>query len=944
MDRTGGLFSSAIGRRLLILFVIAAFVPVATMMLMALTKVDTALEGALEEELAQSAKGYGMQLIERLTRQDQQFRVLDEADGWTRLGNEVEQQRGDLVGIARVGADGEVTQAVGDVPRQIGLDAGGLGRIADNTTLLFPAPGASGRLLLLRRHTRSGGQVEVTVAAPKMDRVWGNPDTFPPQTDFCIATTHGVLLRCSRGQNLPDLDWSALSHGGARSLRWDDDGEPMRAAAWTLFIESRFAGEDWVILAIQPERFALQPARSFRAAFLPISVLTLLLVIFVSTNQIRRILTPLQQLLAGTLRMGRQDFRSRVAVAGRDEFSQLAGAFNTMADRIGLQFRMFEAFAEIDRTILTTLDLSDVSAIATRCVQAVTATPLVSLALIEPGTTDRLRVYSTQGMDAARWAGMEFECPWHQASTIQAFHWTTEPPLPSGYLDLLRCAGVTHFALVPVARASFAAGVMVLGQTMPQAIPADVAAQISGVADRIAIALAAAERDRKLYEQAHFDGLTSLPNRYHLLSLLAQSLARAQREGNHVAVLFVDLDNFKRTNDTLGHAAGDRLLQSAAGRIRGALRDGDLVARLGGDEFTVVLDQITDAAAVGGIAKKVIDALSAPFLLDGQDMYVGASIGIAVYPGDGATAEDLLKRADTAMYRAKALGRGGVAFFEERMNLEANERARLDRELRLALQREEFVLHYQPQLNMHTRRVEGVEALVRWQHPERGLLAPGQFIAAAEENGLIDQIGAWVLEQTCVQLARWRRDGLPIRHVAVNVSILQLLRPEFFVRVQLALAQNQLEPEVLVLEVTESLFADPRAVEVLRRLSRLGVGIALDDFGTGYSSFASLRTLPITTLKIDRTFIVDIASNGAAATIVAAIIKMAQALSKDVVAEGVEHEDQIAFLLRSGCDHLQGFAISRPVDAATLERFVRDGLDRAAAGAAHEAGPETVVA
>jgi diguanylate cyclase (GGDEF)-like protein len=940
MDRNSGLFSSAIGRRLLLLFVIAAFVPVAAMMLIALTKVDTTLKAALDEELVQSAKAYGMQLIDRLARQEHEFVVADDANGWQELQRDVRAQLGDFVGLGRVTNTGALARRTGDLPADIGVDASAIANLADGKTALAVAPGAQGRLLLLRRRAEADGP-SASVAAPNMRRVWGNPDTYPPQTDFCIATASGILLHCSRPIALPSLDWRALSHGGAQSLRWEDDGEPLRAAAWTLFIESRFAGEDWVILAIQPERYALRPVQSFRAAFVPVGVLALLLVILVSTNQIRRILTPLQQLLAGTFRMGRQDFYPRVEVESRDEFGQLAGAFNDMADRLGLQFRMFAAFAEIDRTLLTTLDLSDVSATATRCIQEIAGVDIVSIALIEPGTSDRLRLYSVAGMDAATWAGAEFRCNSGPFAAIQPLQWTAEPPLPPPLVALLRNAGAREFALLPVARGNVASGVAVLAHSAARPIAIEQAAQIGGVVDRIAIALEAVVRDRKLYEQAHFDALTGLPNRYHLLSLLAQSLARAQRQGVQVAVLFVDLDNFKRTNDTLGHAAGDALLQAAALRIRGALREGDLVARLGGDEFTVVLDQLGDPRAVGAIARKVIEVLSHPFPLQGQDMYVGASIGIAVYPSDGATAEDLLKQADTAMYRAKALGRGGVAFFEDKMNAEASERARVDRELRLALQRDEFVLHYQPQLNLRTGRPEGVEALVRWQHPERGLLAPGAFIEVAEENGLIDAIGGWVLDRACSQMAQWRSDGLVIQHMAVNVSARQLLRPDFFTRVQVALGHNALEPEAVVLEVTESLFADAGAVEVLKRLQRLGVGIAVDDFGTGYSSFAYLRTLPISILKIDRTFIVDVATNAAAATIVAAIIKMAQALHKEVVAEGVEDADQIAFLQRAGCDHLQGYAISRPVDAGALERFVHAaGSPPAAAGLAQKSAPD----
>jgi diguanylate cyclase (GGDEF)-like protein len=509
------------------------------------------------------------------------------------------------------------------------------------------------------------------------------------------------------------------------------------------------------------------------------------------------------------------------------------------------------------------------------------------------------------------------------ASTAQ-LAWTAQPPLPPAYAELLRSHGASRFALLPVARGAYTSGVVVLGHETDHPIPVESAAQIGGVVDRLAIALAAVARDRKLHEQAHFDGLTGLPNRYYLLSLVGQALARAQREKTRLAVLFVDLDNFKRTNDTLGHAAGDRILQAAAMRIRAAVREGDIVARLGGDEFTIVLDQLADPQTAGTVAQKTIEVLSEPFEADGQDMYLGASIGIAVYPSDGATADELLKRADTAMYRAKAVGRGSYAFFEERMNVEANERARIDRELRLALQRDELVLHYQPQLDLQNGRIEGAEALVRWQHPLRGLLGPDAFIAVAEESGLIDQLGLWVLDRACDELARWRNERLGIEHIAVNVSSRQLQRPDFYGRVVQALERNRLPPKALVLEVTESLFTDTTLVEVLRRLEAHGVRIAVDDFGTGYSSFAYLRSLPISILKIDRTFIVDIETSPAAATIAGAIVTMAQALGKEVVAEGVETCVQQEFLAEARCERMQGYVLSRPIDGHAFRRFVRD--------------------
>lgn len=928
MNGTRRLFASAIGRRLLALFVVAAFVPVVTMMVIAVTRVSTAAEAALEEDLGRDAKSYGMQLIDRLGHL--QLR-LDEAvaPGVPRAVSEAAQQ--DLDAVALLDERGAIDLKFGRLPPGFTLapfDA----TLARGKPIITRVDGADGTLFVLHRITGADGAKRTVVGALNKGALWGDADSYPALTDFCVATATGEVLNCSRPV-AARFDWATLTHGGTKSLRWQEGDEPMRARAWTLFIESRFADVDWIVLAMRPENDALQAARSFRSAFLQVALLALLIVLLVSSSQIRRILVPLQQVLRGTVTVAGSNFDTRIEVSSRDEFGQLADAFNDMSARLGLQFRTFAAFAEIDRTILTTLDIDHVAATAIKLIRELAGVDAVSLALAEPGSEGRVRVHGLAAREGERAASVEFEWNVATLATVEPLSWTDAPPLPAGYLDELRRTGARQFALLPFRRGPFAAGAVVLGHATAKEVPSERSGRLADAVDRLAIALAAVARDKELHEQTHFDTLTGLPNRYYLLSLLTQSLARAQRRNGTAAALLVDLDHFKRINDTLGHAAGDRLLQAAAARIRNAVREDDVVARLGGDEFIVVLDQPGDAAGIGATAQELIDVLSVPFDADGQAMYLGASIGIAIYPHDAPTADELLKQSDTAMYRAKSLGRCRFKFFEDRMNTEASERARIDRELHLALQRDELVLHYQPLLDLRSGNLHGAEALVRWQHPERGLLGPGAFIAVAEESGLIEALGAWVLERACDQFARWRREGLDIGHVSVNVSSRQLQRKDFFDRAVAALERNRMPATALWLEVTESLFTDAGAVALLGRLRALGVGIAVDDFGTGYSSFAYLRTLPISVVKIDRTFVVDVATNTAAATITAAIINMAQALGKEVVAEGVETEAQVAFLKKAGCEVVQGFVVSRPVGADAYAALLR--RHRAARPLAH---------
>jgi EAL domain-containing protein (putative c-di-GMP-specific phosphodiesterase class I) len=326
------------------------------------------------------------------------------------------------------------------------------------------------------------------------------------------------------------------------------------------------------------------------------------------------------------------------------------------------------------------------------------------------------------------------------------------------------------------------------------------------------------------------------------------------------------------------------------------------------------------------VANNLIAALGQPFEIDGQKLYAGGTVGIALFPEDGATAEDLLKRADTAMYRAKELGRGRHAFFKPSMGTELSARAALDRELRQALERREFVLHYQPQVDAASGEITSAEALLRWQHPTRGLLGPAEFIDFAEENGLIEEIGKWVLRSACEQHRRWEQTGVPVPRVAVNVSNRQLRQPGFLAAVDLALMKTGREPAHLEIEITESLLVDggESALRALNGLQQAGVSVAIDDFGTGYSSFAYLRTLPASVLKLDRSFVIDIAHDPDAEVIAASMISMARTLRKTVVVEGVETQEQLALLTEQGAHRIQGFLVSRPLPAAQFEQFVRD--------------------
>jgi diguanylate cyclase (GGDEF)-like protein/PAS domain S-box-containing protein len=428
--------------------------------------------------------------------------------------------------------------------------------------------------------------------------------------------------------------------------------------------------------------------------------------------------------------------------------------------------------------------------------------------------------------------------------------------------------------------------------------------------------------ERKLSEQrlvqlAQFDTLTGLPNRLLLHDRLAQSLTQARRHNRGVGVLFVDLDRFKLVNDTLGHYAGDLLIAEVARRLMRCVRPGDTVGRINGDEFAVVLADLAHADDAALVAQNMLDALAQPYQLAGSEAFTTASIGISTFPGDGNDAEDMLRNADMAMYRAKESTRNAYCFFTAEMNRRSAERMHLNNDLRHAIERQEFVLHYQPKVQLGSGALTGFEALLRWNHPTRGLVPPGEFVAALEDSGLIVPVGEWVLAEACAQIARWQRAGLATVPVAVNLSAKQFRRRDLDEMVSGALAAAGVAPALLELEITEScLMEDPdQAVRLLHRLRDAGVRISVDDFGTGYSSLSYLTRLPLSALKIDRSFVRDAVSNPEAASIVRAVIDMAHNLRFTVVAEGVETQQQVAFLRLHDCDQAQGHHYGRPASA-----------------------------
>jgi diguanylate cyclase (GGDEF)-like protein len=431
----------------------------------------------------------------------------------------------------------------------------------------------------------------------------------------------------------------------------------------------------------------------------------------------------------------------------------------------------------------------------------------------------------------------------------------------------------------------------------------------------------------ELARQANHDSLTGLPNRNLLWDRIDRACVRTQRDGDFAAVAFLDLDNFKVVNDSLGHSLGDHLLRAVAARLESSLRAMDTVARLGGDEFVLVLSDMKSAQSVAGELQRIVESFSQSFALDGRDVFITASVGVALYPQDAKDPESLMKSAELAMYRAKESGRNGYQLYAAEMQTRVTERLALESKLRHALERGEFSLHYQPQVDLRSNRIYGCEALLRWNQADLGIVGPAKFIPLAEETGLIVPIGEWAVRTACLQCKAWQNAGLPTVTVAVNISARQFREKNLLHAVAKILAETGLDPRQLELEVTESVIMHDtqHVIAALQAFKDMGVRLSVDDFGTGYSSLSYLKRFPVDRLKIDQSFVRDITTDADDTAIAQAVITLGHTMNLRVIAEGVETEEQLAFLRNNQCDEMQGYLFGEPMPGDEFAKLLESG-------------------
>ncbi len=875
-----------LGRRVFFLFVICALLPIAITATLAVLHLSSVSRQKQAELLKDFSETYGLGVLQRLEAADVAIGLVGRG-GSAALDalREDPELAPFILTIATTSANGAVITVRGAVNAFPQPHGAAKAQLAEGRSWLALEPsnvsGPPAIFIVSSSGRADGGALQYFVLDP--DFVFGDSTHLPYQMQLRVHALDGRTLH-----SVHPLTSAGEAPQGAPTRAVANDEPALATQAWELFLSARFASESWVIESSQP-RLSLSDGDAGLSNVIPWALAAaVILVLLVSSTQIRRSLVPLDELLKGTRRIASRNFDTRVSIRSADEFEELATSFNDMSDSLRSQFTALDALSEIDRLILSSPSIESILETLLGHVHRVAGCACVSVALVDPDESAHGRVYSHDGSKAVRrdvhriLLGRDIEGLALANEGVMLDLTSQSPPT---YAADVAARGARWALTQPVKGPKGLTAILTLGYVQAPGAAGMERGFSRDFADRLAVALNNLDREERLYRQAHYDELTELPNRQLFKDRLTREIARSGRAGESLALLYIDLDNFKRINDTLGHGSGDELLRAVARRLSACVKQSDTVARLGGDEFLVIVGSLQGPAEASKVAERILAELAKPLEIGAREYQARASIGIALYPGDGTTLEDLLKNADTAMYRAKEDGRGRATFFEAHMNARALERWSLETGLHRALQARQFVLHYQPQFHLVSGAMSGVEALIRW-----GQRSPAEFIPVAEDCGLIVDIGAWVLEEACEQYRRWQREGVEVAQISVNVSSEQLRRAEFVGSVRDALLRNEMPPWALELELTESVLLsnDERTAKTLADLVELGVSLALDDFGTGYSSLSYLRRYPVQVIKIDRSFVSDIPMNPDASAIAATVVAMAQTLRKRTVAEGIE--------------------------------------------------------
>lgn len=801
------LLLSKVARRMLGFFVLAAFIPILLLAYLSYWESTQLLVKEAHTRLEAVSDVYKKSIYEKLLLSNQLLFDLVQRFSTQQWPVNVEQQLNNRFrSLTILAEDGSLTPVFGNAADLPTISALAKKHLSSNQPLLLTQyDGAEPHVFMLYARDHLFPEKGIVIAEMDTEFLWGSSDVFVMNMNLCVYNENSFKMFCT--QPTPYASTSTIQEN-TRSVKgdfeWSLNQNNYLANYQEIFLQAKFLTPRWLVVASQLETEAVESLKKFNVIFWGSVFFTILLIILLSMVQIRRVLTPLEKLIEGTRRLGSRDFASKVSITSNDEFGELARSFNSMSEKLGRQFQILATLSKIDREILSSLSIDKIIGDVLLHLQKITHTDTIEIAIFSEGSDDFIEVYRIN-------ANGETLAPQQKVLTNAIKRFLTQNPQGSYLTEKLYSVGKAFEAtdpehakefLLPLIWKDQMVGYILLSFTSEYEWNDENAGFVRDYADRIAVALVTKNRELTLIKQARIDALTRMPNRLLFTEQLQKEIAQAEFSRQKLAVLYIDLDQFKKVNEIFGHSIGDQLLCEASQRIQDNMSETNTIARLGGDEFAIIIPQLNATHQASDVANNLIHRLSKPFMIQNEENIVAASIGIAVYPNDGNSVAELMRNSDIAMYRAKQKNGNQYVFFEESMNAEVVNRNTIERELRRAISERQFVLHYQPQIDPETNVIRGAEALVRWNHPEKGLVYPGYFIGIAEEVGLIAEIGQIVLFEACSQYRIWQNEGFLIDYVAVNVSVKQFGQEDFLQQVKEALGRNAIPAHCLELEIT----------------------------------------------------------------------------------------------------------------------------------------------
>jgi diguanylate cyclase (GGDEF)-like protein len=926
----GGWLRNPAARRLWAVTLACAVLPTASVAIYAAYSAGSLREEHSHARVADAAQRYAIALAGRLSLAAQSAEDLSPslAAGVVLPSGTAARLARRFVSVSVLDDFGQHWSLLGERLHRPALEPQALQRLQAGGSVLhaYGVEGQQKRVLLLHALDASASRILAAELAPAY--LWGDQEQLAPGVDCCVVAATGVGLFCSRYIPLASLEATlpATSNPRAAPFTWYADGQRYPAHSSMVSLARHFGSADWAVVARDRSAADPAPARRLLLVLAAIALLSLLPMAAVATMQVRRAFAPAAMLAEDARQLAAAGPAGRMRVPEKDPLAVVAQAVNGMAARLQAHAAAIAVLGELDRSVLAHSELDASVRMVFDQIPHIAFADTASITVFEPTQGARAHTFLKDYHDGEPPA-LEVDVVPREAVQAalagRADLWVHKSRLLEMGLDVMLPQLARHFLLLPVFAREQLTALLALGYRDRESLSVEELSLPRRLADRLGVTVDAARQYEASIRHARFDRLTQLPNRMWFELILDQELARAKRSRQRLAVVTTDLDGLHEINITLGYAAGDEVLREAARRLRACLRNGDTLARIGGSEFVALLPDLTSDRQAMQLGTQMLGALAAPLRIADSERHLSASIGVSVFPTNTTVAALLLRHASSALAHAKQAGGNRVVSFDEQMSHEATRRATLERELRNAVEAGEFVLHYQPLVDLASRRVTAAEALLRWRHPVGDLVVPEHFLAIAEATGLIVPIGTLALRMACAQLCAWDQAGLRIERLALNVSLRQLERADFSSVVEEALRETGLAPTRLELSLEESQLADhpQTTTDGLAQLARLGVRTIIAGFGTGRSSLAVLTKLRVDALKIGHPFVSLLGSEPRTLALVRAVIDMGHSYGTEVIAGGVDTPRQLAHLQTFRCDRVQGNYFSKPLAADEFAKF-----------------------